>query len=41
MEQEFSDVPKKFRVGPKSVWSVGFPETRHFFFWPEGAAVNE
>ena len=31
-EEKFSDVPKKFRVGPKKVGSVGFPETRHFFF---------
>ena len=23
---------KKIRVGPKKVGSVGFPETRHFFF---------
>ena len=32
IEEKFSDVPKKFRVGPKKVGSVGFPETRHFFF---------
>ena len=34
--EKFSDVPKKCRVGPKKVGSVGFPETRHFFFffWP-------
>ena len=32
-EEKFSDVPKKFRVGPKKVGSVGFPETRHFFFF--------
>ena len=30
IEEKFSDVPKKFRVGPKKVWSVGFPETRFF-----------
>ena len=29
-EEKFSDVPKKFGVGPKKVGSVGFPETRHF-----------
>ena len=32
-EEKISDVPKKFRVGPKKVGSVGFPETRHFFFF--------
>ena len=32
IEEKFSDVPKKFRVGPKNVGSIGFPETRHFFF---------
>ena len=32
MEEKFSDVPKKIRVGPKKVGSVGFPERRHFFF---------
>ena len=31
IEGKFSDVPKKFRVGPKKVGSVGFPEMRHFF----------
>ena len=35
IEEKFSDFPKKFRVGPKKVGSVGLPETRHFFFfWP-------
>ena len=24
---------KKFTLGPKNVRSVGFPETRHFFFF--------
>ena len=33
IEEKFSDVRKKFRVGPKKVGSVGFPETRHFFFF--------
>ena len=33
IEEKFSDDPKKFTVGPKKVGSVGFPETRHFF-WP-------
>ena len=34
IEEKFSDVPTKFRVpvGPKKVVSVGFPETRQFFF---------
>ena len=31
--EKFSDVPKKFGVGPKKEGSVGFPETRHFFFF--------
>ena len=31
--EKFSDVPKKFRVGPQKVESVGFPEMRHFFFF--------
>ena len=35
-EEKFSDVPKKFRVGPKKVGSVGFPEARHFFFGLSG-----
>ena len=26
--------PKKNEKGPKNVGLVGFPETRHFFFWP-------
>ena len=34
IEEKFSDVSKFFRVGPQKVGSVGFPETRHFFFWP-------
>ena len=33
IEEKFSDVSKKFRVGPKKVGSVGFPETGHFFFF--------
>ena len=32
MEENFSAVSKKFGVGPKKVGSVGFLETRHFFF---------
>ena len=32
IEEKFSDVPKKFRVGPKKIGTVGFLETRHFFF---------
>ena len=35
-EEKFSVVPKKFRVGPKKVRLVGFPETRHFFFGLKG-----
>ena len=27
---------KNVRVGPKKVWSVGFPETRFFFFFLSG-----
>ena len=27
---------KNFRVGPKKVGSVGFPETRYFFFFALG-----
>ena len=34
IEEKFSDIPKIFRVGPKKVGSVGFPETRHFYFLP-------
>ena len=30
-EEKFSDVPKKFRVGPKKVGSVGFLEMRLLF----------
>ena len=34
IEEKFSDVPKRFRVGPKNVGLVGFLETRHLvFFW--------
>ena len=38
IEEKFSDIPEKFRVGPKKVGLVGFPETRHYFssFWPNG-----
>ena len=32
LDEKFSDVPIFFRVGPKKVGSVGFPETREFFF---------
>ena len=32
IEEKFSDVPKKFRVGPQKVGSVGFPEMGHSFF---------
>ena len=36
IQKKISNVSKKFGVGPKKVGSVGFPETRHFFFfWPE------
>ena len=31
IEEKFSDVPNKFRDGPKKVGSVGFLETRPFF----------
>ena len=34
IEEKFSDVPKKFRVGPEKVGSVGFPEMRNFFRGP-------
>ena len=34
IEKKIKNVSKKIRVGPKKVGSVGFPETRHFFFWP-------
>ena len=34
IQKKISNVSKKFWVGPKKVESVGFPETRHFFFWP-------
>ena len=30
IEEKFSDISKKFKVGPKKEGSVGFPETRHF-----------
>ena len=32
IEEKFSDVRKKFRVGLKKVGSVEFPEMRHFLF---------
>ena len=32
IEEKFSDVQNLFRVDPNKVGSVGFPETRHFFF---------
>ena len=32
-EEKFSAVPKKFRLGPRKVGSVGFSETRPFFFF--------
>ena len=35
IEETFSDVPKKFGVGPNKVGLVGFPETSHFFFLPQ------
>ena len=34
IQKKFSNVSKKIWVGPKKVGSVGFPKTRHFFFWP-------
>ena len=34
IEEKFSDVPMKFRVGPKKAGSVGFPEARYFLFSP-------
>ena len=43
MEEKFSDVPKKFGVGPKKVGSVAFQETRPFFFffvWPGGKCLQ-
>ena len=35
IEEKFSDVPNFFRVDPKKVELVGFPEARPFFFWPQ------
>ena len=35
IEEKFSDVPKKFEVGPQKVGPVGFPETRHFWPYPK------
>ena len=32
IQKKISNVSKNFWVGPKNVGSVGFPETRHFFF---------
>ena len=32
IQKKISNVSKKFWVGTKKVGSVGFPETRHFFF---------
>ena len=32
IQKKISNVVKKIWVGPKKVGSVGFPETRHFFF---------
>ena len=34
IEEKCSDVPKQFRVGPKKVGPLGFPENEIFFFWP-------
>ena len=31
IDEKLSGVSKQFRVGPKNVGSVGFPETRHTF----------
>ena len=39
IEEKVSAVPKSFRVGPKKVGSVRFPETRQFFFWPNCQTV--
>ena len=33
IEEKFSDVPKQFRVGPKKVGPVVFPENETFFFF--------
>ena len=33
IEKNISNVSKKIWVAPKKVGSVGFPETRHFFFF--------
>ena len=34
IEEKIPDVPNIFRVGPKNVGPVGFPEMRHYFFRP-------
>ena len=34
IEEKFSDIPNKFRVGPEKVGSEGFPETRQSFGGP-------
>ena len=41
IEEKFSDVPQKFRVGPKKVGSVGFPETIQFCFWPNNSKLKD
>ena len=33
IKENFSDVPKQIGVSPHKVGSVGFQETRHFFFF--------
>ena len=38
IQKKISNVSKKFWVGPKKVGSVGFPETR-LFFWPKGTLI--
>ena len=40
IEEKFSDVPTKFRVGPKKVGLVGFLETKHFFFFGPSSKFN-
>ena len=40
IEEKFSDVPKKFKVGPKKVGSVRFRKTRHFFFGPQQEGLH-
>ena len=34
IQKKILNVSKKIWVGPKKVGSVGFPETRHLFLWP-------